>query len=275
MNMAWHGLRSVTTTALASLLMATLTVTGSTGTAAAAPPAAPALLAPSDGSSLTIPFTVSWSEVGGAGGYNWQLSRSSTFEKVIERNDRLLPGSATNDDVISGIPPGTYFWRAQAVSRDLEPGAWSTARRVVVTGSGSGVPAPPTLDPPHDARQFHPWENITFSWSSVPGAVSYVLQESTDPDFPVGTRVRQVNLPGTTERISMSPGHQGSYQARVLAVDEDGLMSAPSNLVTFSVSDTNPLPAPPNLVGPTNETADPLPVALSWTHVPNHQDDGY
>ncbi len=274
MNMALRDLKTVTTTALVSLLMATLTV-GSAGTASAVPPPAPVLVAPSDGASVTIPFTVSWSVVSGAGGYNWQLSRSSSFEKVVEHNDRLLPGVATTDDIVSGIPPGTYFWRAQAVSRNLEAGAWSSGRRVVVTGSNAGVPAAPRLDPPHDSTQFHPWESITFSWSSAPGAVSYVLQESTDPDFPVGTRVRQVNLPGTTERISLSPGHQGSYQARVLAVDADGLMSAPSNLVPFSVSDTNPLPGPPALVGPSNGTARALPITLSWTHVPNHQDDGY
>ena len=107
------------------------------------------------------------------------------------------------------------------------------------------------------------------------GAVRYVLQESTDPDFPVGTRVRQVDLPGTTERISLSPSHQGSYQARVLAVNADGLMSVPSNVVSFSVSDTNPLPAPPVLVGPANGTSRALPITLSWSHVPNHQDDGY
>ncbi len=275
MNMTRQAFKATTTSALVTLLMAMLVVVGSAGTASAVPPPAPVLLAPSDGASVTVPFTVSWSDVSGAGGYHWQLSRSSTFEKVIERNDKLLPGAATTDDVISGIPPGTYFWRAQAVSRGLEAGAWSSPRRVVVTGAGAGLPASPTLDPPHDATQFHPWESITFSWSSSPGAVSYVLQESTDPDFPVGTRVRQVNLPGTTERISLSPGHQGSYQARVLAVDADGLMSVPSNLVSFSVSDTNPLPAPPAMVGPANGTTRALPIPLSWTHVPNHQDDGY
>ena len=143
----------------------------------------------------------------GAGGYNWELSRSSDFGTVIERNLVLLVGAETTDDTISGIPPGTYFWRVQAVSPDLEPGAWSAARSVVVTGAGPGVPAAPTLNPPDGSGQYHPLETITFSWTAVPGAVSYILQESTDPSFPVGTRVRQVDLQGTTEGISLGGGH--------------------------------------------------------------------
>lgn len=264
----------VTTTVLVCLLLPLLAVVGPGGTAVAAPPAAPLLLGPADGASVSLPFTISWSSVSGAGGYNWELSQTSGFGSVSERNGPLLSGAATTEDTISGIAPGTYFWRVQAVSRDLEQGPWSAPRRVVVTGSSTGVPAAPTLHPPHEATQFRTLETITFSWTAVPGAVSYVLQESSDPTFPVGVRSRQVNLQGTTERISAGRD-QGSFKARVLAVNADGLMSAPSNLVDFSVSDTNPMPPPPTLLGPANGTTRTLPVTLSWSHVPNHQDDGY
>ncbi len=279
--------RGVGSRGLVTGLVSLLVLTGLNGAAAAAvppsaptvvpavAPAAPQLLGPADGASVTIPFTISWTAVSEAGGYNWQLSRSSDFGTVIERNLVLLVGAETTDDTISGIPTGTYFWRVQAVSRDLEPGAWSAARRVMVTGAGPGVPAAPTLNPPDGGSQFHPLETITFSWTAVPGAVSYILQESTDPSFPVGTRVRQVDLQGTTEGISLGGGNTGSFQARVLAVNADGLVGPPSNLVDFSVSDANPFPAPPALTGPGNGTSQQLPVTLSWTHVPNHQQDGY
>jgi hypothetical protein len=257
------------------VLVTVLALVGLGGTAVAVPPAAPVLLGPADGASVSIPFTISWSAVSGAGGYNWEISGSSGFGTVLERNPVLLSGAATTDDVVSGLPAGTYFWRVQAVSGALEQGAWSSVRSMVVTGAGPGVPGSPTLDPPGGATQFHPSETIAFSWSAVPGAVSYILQESTDPSFPVGTRVRQVGISGTSTRISLGSGNQGSFQARVLAVNADGLMGAPSNLVNFSVSDTNPLPAPPSLLGPANGSARALPLPLSWTHVPNHQDDGY
>jgi hypothetical protein len=278
--MSRHGASTDTATARAVVLvlitwLALLGLNSTAGTAAAVPPGAPVLQGPADGASVTSPLTISWSAVSSAGGYNWELSRSSAFGTVIERNPSLLAGAATTEDVVSGIAAGTYFWRVQAVSRDLERGAWSGARSVIVTGLAAGVPGSPTLDPPHDAIRFHPWETITFSWTGVPGAVSYILQESTDPDFPMDTRVRQVDIQGTSERISLNSGNQGSFQARVLAVNADGLVGAPSNLVAFGVDDTNPLPARPALLGPANGSIRQLPLTLSWSHVPNHQDDGY
>ena len=75
--------------------------------------------------------------------------------------------------------------------------------------------------------------------------------------------------------ISFNPSIQGNFKARVIAVNTSGLMGAPSNLVDFSVLDANPFPAPPALVAPSNGTSQQLPVKLSWTHVPNHQDLGY
>ncbi len=269
------GMRLAARRACVTAFVTILALVGLVGTAAAVAPPAPVLQGPANGASVSIPFAISWAPVSGAGGYNWEVSRTSGFGSVIERNPVLLAGAATTDDMVSGLPAGTYFWRVQAVSRDVELGAWSTPRSVIVTGAGPGVPAAPALDLPHDATQFHPLETITFSWSSVPGAVSYILQESADPDFPVGDRARQVNLLGTTERVSLNSANQGSLQARVLAVNADGLVGPPSNPVSLSVSDTNPLPAAPALVAPANGTATQVPLTLSWGHVPNHQDDGY
>ena len=243
--------------------------------AVAVPPPAPTLLSPADGGSVTIPTTISWSQVAGAGGYNWEVSLSPGFTSVIERSPALLVGAATTQDVVSGLANGTYFWHVQAVSPAVEPGAWSTPRSFTITGAGAGVPGTATLNPPLNATQFHSWENITFTWSAVPGAVGYVLQESTGPTFPVDTRVRQVGIPGPTAVVSFNPSIQGNFQARVIAVGADGLMGSPSNLVGFSVLDSNPFPAPPTLVAPTNGTSQQLPVRLSWSQVPNHQDLGY
>ncbi|MEY2581506.1 MAG: hypothetical protein QOE09_1355, partial [Ilumatobacteraceae bacterium] len=243
--------------------------------ASAVPPPAPTLSAPANGASVTIPLTISWSQVAGAGGYNWEISSSSAFTSVLEKNQSLLIGAATNQDIVGGLPNGTYFWHVQAVSTDVEPGAWSSPRSFTITGVGPGVPGTASLNAPLNATQFHSWENITFTWSAVPGAVGYILQESTDPTFPVDTRVRQVNIPGPTEVVSFNPSIQGNFKARVIAVNASGLMGAPSNTVDFSVLDSNPFPAPPTLLTPTNGTSHQLPVSLSWTHVPNHQDLGY
>jgi hypothetical protein len=263
---------------LVSVLVTLLALSGLGGVALAAPPAAaPAPVGPADGASVTIPFAISWTAPGdpaAVGGYHWQVSRTPDFATVLERNPVQLSDTTTSD-VVSGLPDGGYFWRVQAVSRAQEPGPWSAPRSVVVTGAGAGVPGTPVLAPPRGGPQFHVNENITFSWTAVPGAVDYVLQESTDPAFPVGTRVRQVNLLGTTAQVAFNTASQGTFQARVLAVNAEGLMGTPSNLVEFSVLDSNPLPPPPTLVGPLGGVAQPLAVTLTWNHVANPQDRGY
>lgn len=109
----------------------------------------------------------------------------------------------------------------------------------------------------------------------MPGAVSYILQESIDPTFPVGTRSRQVDIPGPSETVSFNPSIQGHFKARVIAVNISGLMGQPSNLVDFSVMDSNPFPAPPTLMSPASGMSSQLPLTLAWTHVPNHQELGY
>ena len=271
-------LKDHTRRAVASVLVAAVMLPGAgafQGTAVAVAPPTPVLVSPANGASVTLPAAISWAQVADAGGYDWQVSLSSDFATVLERNPSLLVGAATTHDVVSGLPNATYFWRIRAVSPNVEPGAWSSPRSFTVTGPGPGVPGTATLNPPLNATQFHSWENITLTWSAVPGAVAYILQESTDPTFPVDTRVRQVNIPGPTEVISFNPSIQGNFKARVIAVNAGGLMGAPSNIVDFSVLDSNPFPASPTLLTPSNAASQQLPVSLSWTHVPNHQDLGY
>ena len=272
--MLCNRIRRVVVSVLVAVIVAPV-VGGLEGIASAVPPPAPALLAPANGAIVTIPATISWSQVAGAGGYNWEISLSSTFTSVIERNPALLVGPATTQDIVSGLANGTYFWHVQAVSPDVEPGAWSSSRSFTVTGAGPGVPGTATLNPPLNTTKFHSLENFTFTWSAVPGAVGYILQESIDPTFPVDVRVRQININGPTEAVSFNSSNMGNFKARVIAVAANGLMGTPSNLVDFSVLDSNPFPAPPTLLSPAKGTSQQLPVSLSWTHVPNHQDLGY
>src|SRR6185503_26254 len=152
----------------------------------AAAPSSPALVGPPDGGSVTVPFKISWSSTLNPadinGGYNWQVSKSSTFSPLVLA-DSTNP--ATTEDTISGLTAGTYFWRVQAVDNTGQS-AWSAARSFVVTGANAGTLASPVLAPTRGYSTFHPWEAIHFDWSAVPNAVTYRLEVSNDPNFPVG-----------------------------------------------------------------------------------------
>ena len=163
-----------------------LVVVTAGGRAAAQTPAAPTLLGPANSASVQVPLTISWSSTLNpsetSGGYNWQVSRSSTFSPLVLA-DSTSP--ATTQDVVSGLTPGTYFWRVQAVNGSGQS-AWSQARSFTVTGAGPGTPGTPVLAPTRGYSTFHPWEFIHFDWSAVPDAVTYRLEVSNDPNFPLG-----------------------------------------------------------------------------------------
>ena len=240
--------------------------------AAAAPPA-PSPVSPADGASVTEPFTISWTAVSDPSGivaYNWQVSSSSAFTSVLLQAST----NGATEAAVSGLANGTYFWRVQAVNGAFVQGAWSQPSSFTVTGTSAGSPGAPSLGPPKGYSTFHPQEVMTFTWSAVPDAATYVLQYSTNSSFPVSSRGEFNNIPDTTFSFAIA-NPEGNYFARVFAVDASGVFSAPSNVITFSVFFNNPLPPPPSPVGPANGTTVTLPVTLTWTHVSNPQPSGY
>jgi len=239
-------------------------------------PAAPTPLAPGNGVSIQEPFTISWSAVSDPAGivaYNWQVSASSSFSPVVKQNS--TNGNVTSDTV-SGLANGTYFWRVQAVDGSFNQGTWSQAQTFTVTGVSGGGLASPTLNPPKGYSTFHPYEVMTFTWSAVPGAATYMLQSSGSSSFPVSSTVKFDNIPNTKTTYSFAIGNpEGNYFARVFAVDANGVMSAPSNVDAFSVFYNNPLPPPPSATAPANGATLTLPITLGWTDVLNPQPGGY
>jgi hypothetical protein len=265
-----HGMTKIRP-ALTLLSFLVLSVAGG-GRAAAAPPA-PIPLAPANNATVQVPFAISWSAVSDPSGivaYNWQVSPSSSFTPVILQNST----SGQTQDTVSGLATGVYFWRVQAVSGAFVQGAWSPALSFNVSGAGPGAPGTPLLGPTKAYSTFHPFEVMTFNWSAVPDATTYVLQFSTDPSFPVITRGQFDNIPNTT--FSFAIGNpEGNYSARVYAVNANGIAGVPSNVITFSVFFNNPIGPPPSLVSPANGTTLTLPVTLTWADVPNPQPSGY
>ena len=235
--------------------------------------AVPNPLSPASGSNLTTPLTISWSSVtdpSGILGYNWQVSTSSTFPTVALQNSTNV---GITQDTVSGLPNGTYFWRVQAVSGAFVKGPWSAPRSFNITGAGAGQPGAPALSPTKAYSTFHPLEVITFNWSPVAGAATYVLQSSKDPSFPVTTTASFNNIPDAT--YSFSTPDEGTYSARVYAVSANGVFSVPSNVISYSVFYNNPIGAPPAPLSPANGASLTLPVQLAWKDVANPQPSGY
>jgi hypothetical protein len=255
-----------------NLILVLILVLGTSYSAFAAV-AVPSPLSPASGTNLTSPLTISWSAVtdpSGILGYNWQVSTSSTFPTVVLQNSTNV---GITHDTVSGLPNGTYFWRVQAVSGAFVKSAWSAARSFNITGAGAGQPGTPALSPTKAYSTFHPLEVITFNWSPVTGAASYVLQVSKDSSFPTTTTSSFNNIPNNT--YSFSTPDEGTYSARVYAVSANGVAGVPSNIINYSVFYNNPIGAAPAPLSPATGTSLTLPVQVAWTDVANPQPSGY
>jgi hypothetical protein len=243
------------------------------GAAFAAGPPAPTLLSPAAGVTLQQPFVETWSAVTDAAGvfaYNWQVSPNSGFTIIVAQ------GSATGvtQATISGLLAGTYFFRVQGADNSFAQGAWSASRTFTVTGSGPAALPAPVLQPTRAYSTFHPYELEVFNWSTVPGAATYLLQFTLDPNFAIVPTANVDNLTNPTMSFQIA-NPEGNYLARVFAVDAKGVRSSPSNVIHFSVFYNNPIGPPPATVSPSADGVMTLPINLSWSDVPNPQPNGY
>lgn len=255
-----------------NLMLVIILVLGASCSALAAV-AVPNPLSPASGANLQSPLMIAWSAVtdpSGILGYNWQVSTSSTFPTIALQNSTNV---GITQDTVSGLPNGTYFWRVQAVSGAFVKSAWSAARSFNITGAGAGQPSGPVLSPTKAYSTFHPLEVMTFNWSTVSGAASYVLQVSKDPSFPTTTTTSFNNIPNPT--YSFSTPDEGTYSARVYAVSANGVAGVPSNIINYSVFYNNPIGTPPAPLSPANGAPLTLPVQVAWTNVANPQPSGY
>src|SRR5712691_5511909 len=115
-------------------------------TNAAPVPPPPTPLLPIGGATVTLPFTLDWSDTANpqVAGYDIDIDNEPNFlgtvgvllVQGVTRSDYLV----VPDPLVEGInhfPPGTYFWRVRAVHGDVL-GPWSAGQSFTV------APLPPT-----------------------------------------------------------------------------------------------------------------------------------
>ena len=264
------------------LLLAT-PVAAQGGVAAAAPPSAPALLAPAAGASVTQPVTLSWSPSQGTApivAYFWQVSTNSTFTAVVLQGNPARPSDtapAPTTGKVSGLPNGNYFWRVQTTQEDaaqgLVTGPFSAPRAMTITGSVAGtLPAPNMTGPPNNFR-YHPYEFVRNAWDPVPGADHYLLEYDNESTFSLPLFNADFSpIPASRTTAPIMFGEPvGNLWFRVRAVAADGTRSLPSNVRKVTISYTAPIPPAPLLVAPPNGASSQLPILLDWADDENPQ----
>src|SRR5215813_2701233 len=120
-------------------------------TNAAPVPPPPTPLAPVGGASVSLPFTLDWSDTANpqVAGYDVDIDDEPNFQGAVgvllvqgvTRSDYLV----VPDPLLEGVnhfPPGTYFWRVRGVHGDVV-GPWSAGASFTVVAS---PPTPPGLE---------------------------------------------------------------------------------------------------------------------------------
>src|SRR5205823_1673163 len=79
---------------------------------------------------------------------------------------------------------------------------------------------------PANLAQFHPAEFFTYTWTAVPGAASYRVEEDATNATFNAPEVTTANINGTS--LNTGFGFVGTIYARVRAVAADGTLGLPS-----------------------------------------------
>ena len=241
-------------------------------------PGRPSLVAPSPGASVTEPVALSWQPPAATPGvhFQWQVSTSPSFATLVLAATTSAKVTSTP---LSGLAPGTYYWRVQAVSFPPEPyfalfGNWSPTRSVTITGEAPGTPGTPALTAPAPGSQFHPEETFPLTWTTARGAASYRLQMASSPTFAPGTLLAGVPESATKAHAPLL-GFQTALFVRVFGVAADGTRGLPSPALALHITFRAPVPPAPRLLSPGKGATVTLPVTVSWTPDPNPQAEGY
>ncbi|MFC7361660.1 Ig-like domain-containing protein [Nocardioides astragali] len=231
----------------AALALVATTMAVPTAQAAVASPSG--LSATPEGASVPA---LAWAPVAKATGYQVQVDNDSSFGSpelsLSTVNFRATPTAA--------LRSGKQFWRVRTV-KGSDTSAWREGDPITV----SPVSVPVPTAPAGGANLDQPGNPPLLQWLGSPGATSYTVEVDGDSDF-VGSKSYSTKA---TNLVVPDPLGEGDWFWRVTAVKSAGLVSLPSNPLSFNIL---PL-AKPSLVSPTDSVDTKVSdVVLDWEPVP-------
>lgn len=208
--------------------------------------AAPPLLSPSNGQSITFPtkpLLLSWSPVLGAVRYEVAIARDPKMTSLVKGAQAVT--TATSYIPPSTLADGTYYWTVTPMDAGKHEGL-----RSVVRSFTWGWPTATTtslqnlIQNPFDAQRFY---DPLISWTPVPGAAEYELDINFSQDFNPSSRVCCSKTTVATGYSPTRPLPNNTYFWQVRPINAQGAKGVwtPGESI-FQYFDTiPPLPAPP------------------------------
>jgi hypothetical protein len=177
---------------------------------------APSPVSPPNGSTLTLPVTLTWADVPNPqpSGYELQISKNSSFS-AIEEDDPQLNGPSR---VLLSLTAGPKFWRARSAQGDSSPStaaltAWSSAGTFTIpTGPSLPVSVALAKDPLYGGETT--WVQLQLT-SAVPSTGATISLASSSPAaLPVPATIA---MPGTTAWTQFEMNQFGMKAGQVTA----------------------------------------------------------
>jgi hypothetical protein len=203
-----------------------------------------------------LEFTVGWSRIPGATGYQLQIASDSLYQS-LEVND------STITDTVRTVGPlrhaTTYFMRVRAIAPGEARGPFGSSVQFMATSSELAVPQLLSLPGLPDQQPV----SLTAVWVPSPGATHYRLQLGTDPSFNV-LLVDDSTVTDTVRRLGPLQDAL-TYYMRVRAENSLG-RSLFSNTLVFTTS-AGQLSVPFVVVLPGQNANRPLVTLIRWFSV--------
>jgi hypothetical protein len=188
-------------------------------------PSAPVLNAITVSSTTPNNYTVSWQSVANATAYTLQQDVTSSFS-----NPKVVAQGSMLSQAFTNQPNGTYYYRVCA-SNSAGTGPFSNVQSVTINVQPIQL-ASPVLNPINDPSGTNQY---LISWSAVPNAQGYSLEESTSSNFSSFNTI--YNGAGTSFQIVGKA--LGTYYYRVIATATNAT-SSPSNIESVTVTNVPP-----------------------------------
>ena len=244
-----------------------------------APPLQPVLQTPADGALVQTDTSVSfgWAapadqpgpNLSGVVSYDLEIAFGTADFSNLPFTADEIQDTAFTLDVSEQLPEGVYQWHIRAVDQAGNTGDFSIAFTFVVTGDGTGPPAPPLVSPADGVTVFT--ANPTFQWGPpVPpdrgnpakGLQSFTLQIGDENGDFTGATEFDAQLQFELELPVSLP--DGSYTWRVFATDIPGNVGDPSESRAFTVALDVEGPQAPVAVSPgSGDRVGPI-TTFSW-----------
>jgi len=204
-------------------------------------------------------ISLTWIATPGAQSYRiYQTTISQPLNFSVVQTVPQTTGTLATNATVANLTPGqTYLFQVRAVDPNgLETVAPAAAMNL--PGFGSAI-----LAPPSGVTATNPTgTSLTVTWAATPGAASYRVAVSTNPNGPFTTAAGGT-VTGTTATITgLTPNT--TYYIQVIAMDNAGNQSTPSITATASSGPTVAAPTNVSVTAVTSTTA-----TLTWTAAPN------